>query len=351
MAFDFYRDLEPAFFEKIQNEWALHHCLSVNVPDLDAGFFGHDKDGQPIDCNIYHPKYGYRGFLADSRDIIPSFSECTVYRDDKTGKHVYCRYCLPMLCEHEDGHFTNKDGDEVVKAEVIFGGQKRLAEGEADFAEIFCRELAANGLTDVPATKRDVFVTELREYVTTLIQLHRDNAQYGKGRKIALIELANEFLTYLNKLQVGISPDAGNTAANDDNISAEAKPAFSIEGASAFLEIVNGFFPDTQQVALEALIRKQHKPAETLLFRSNGNRLADAFKQLYEANFITGCQKKDLAQWIAQNFQYQNKGIKSYKLATLESIISNKEGKMPCKKPLLKVVRNDSTGRYTIRQA
>ncbi|MFZ4523838.1 MAG: hypothetical protein ACOYNC_19205 [Bacteroidales bacterium] len=73
-----------------------------------------------------------------------------------------------------------------------------------------------------------------------------------------------------------------------------------------------------------------------VVFLDMGNRLADAFKQLYEANIIRGCQKKELESWISRNFAYVYRGeIRPFLPKYLNEIISTTKDK--CKRPFLDV--------------
>jgi hypothetical protein len=70
-----------------------------------------------------------------------------------------------------------------------------------------------------------------------------------------------------------------------------------------------------------------------LHFRSNGNRLADAFKQLIKADLIINCTQKQLEIWIGSSFTYQYREIvKVFTDDYLEKCISRNE--YPCKNPL-----------------
>jgi hypothetical protein len=125
------------------------------------------------------------------------------------------------------------------------------------------------------------------------------------------------------------------------------KPVFKSEYAPQIFEILKDFFGKEQQAELDLLLKTGNGNSEHLIFRDSGNRLADAFKQLIEADLITQCNKKGLENWISHNFKYtQNDRIKEYKPRYLNDIISSKCDK--CKKPLLNVKPNRSTGEIII---
>ncbi|MCX2492993.1 hypothetical protein OQX63_05890 [Pedobacter sp. PF22-3] len=73
-----------------------------------------------------------------------------------------------------------------------------------------------------------------------------------------------------------------------------------------------------------------------MIFKGNSNKLADAFKQPYEANLIVGCNKAELEKWILKHFSYSN-GVKvnEYSEGWLSAIISS-DTKV-CKSPILEV--------------
>ncbi len=114
-------------------------------------------------------------------------------------------------------------------------------------------------------------------------------------------------------------------------------PVFDAQIIDTILEILNVHFRN-QNKELKSLLENQHKPTEKLNFTNNGNKLADFFKQLFEAKLISNCTKKELEQWIFENFTFKSGGTqKDFKLKTLEDIISNKGAKPPCMNPLIKM--------------
>lgn len=126
-------------------------------------------------------------------------------------------------------------------------------------------------------------------------------------------------------------------------------PIFNEQAATTFLEIVKDFFSKKHHTDLQELLNGK-KPKEKLLFLSNGNKLADAFKQLFEANFIVGCTKKVLERWILEHFEYKSRINKQcFKPSTLSDIISSDKNK--CSNPLLNVTLDKATGKYYISQA
>jgi hypothetical protein len=90
---------------------------------------------------------------------------------------------------------------------------------------------------------------------------------------------------------------------------------------------------------LHLLLKDNILPKDKLLFNSNGNQLADAFKQLIEANFIVSCSKAELEGWIIDNFQYaSNSQSKPFTAGYLNGIISS-DVKI-CKSPIVKISKD-----------
>ena len=70
-----------------------------------------------------------------------------------------------------------------------------------------------------------------------------------------------------------------------------------------------------------------------LVFMGNGKQLAEAFKQLFDANLIAACNKAELQNWIKTHFVYREKGIqKNLTEKYLQDIISSNT--KACKSPL-----------------
>ena len=125
------------------------------------------------------------------------------------------------------------------------------------------------------------------------------------------------------------------------------KPIFNPISIDEIYNVLKGFFSINHQQQLIKILQSGGKASEKLIFLDNGNRLADAFKQLIKTDIITGCTQLELEAWILKNFQYRYRGqIKDFKARYLNDIISTNKDK--CQKPLLNVYRNSSTDKYTI---
>ena len=180
----------------------LYSFLSIPAPDiLHENAFWHNENNEPLDCNIYHPKYGdYPGFETTTKEVIvTSFNPVTIYQDSETGKYVYCKYDLQMLCVVDEENFINKDGKKVIKVNYLQTNNTRLAESEQDFESIYKREFESKLLTDTLETRK-VLNQELINYVNGLTALHKERSTY-KDIDINTLSVAGRFIAYLNNLQ------------------------------------------------------------------------------------------------------------------------------------------------------
>jgi hypothetical protein len=120
----------------------------------------------------------------------------------------------------------------------------------------------------------------------------------------------------------------------------EAKPVFKEGAAEEFYELVKDYFRPVDQSHLKNLLMNQAVPKDSLLFRGTGNQLADAFKQLFEANLIIACNKIELINWIIEHFEYVDRGaVKKYSEKYLLDIISSNT--KSCQSPILNVRKKD----------
>lgn len=78
-------------------------------------------EGQSIDCNIYHPKYG--------KQYEANFFNSVHYTDSKTGKKITCLHYFEILCVHENDIYTNKEGVQIFKKDVSFPKSKKAETG------------------------------------------------------------------------------------------------------------------------------------------------------------------------------------------------------------------------------
>jgi hypothetical protein len=114
---------------------------------------------------------------------------------------------------------------------------------------------------------------------------------------------------------------------------------FTLNSSDIVYEIFKDFFSIAQRDKLKNILKNGSSIDEKLIFTDNGNRLTDAFKKLYESEYITGCNKKDLSNWIKTNFLYTDKkSVKSFTDDYLKKGISRNFD--PCKRPLLNIKEN-----------
>ncbi len=117
-------------------------------------------------------------------------------------------------------------------------------------------------------------------------------------------------------------------------------PKFSEQFIGDFLQLMKTYFSEAHHTQLTTLINTNTQPENQLIFKGNGNQLADVFKQLYEANIIVGCKKTDLEKWIAKHFLYATGDVpKEYTEGWLSSIIST-DTKF-CKSPIMVIRMKD----------
>jgi hypothetical protein len=118
-------------------------------------------------------------------------------------------------------------------------------------------------------------------------------------------------------------------------------PTFKPGIASQLLDLLREYFVSADHPKLERLLLSDEAPDKPLVFRGFGNQLADAFKQLFDARLIVGCQMADLERWIAPNFTYlSNQGeVRELTEGYLNGLMSTKT--RPCKSPILKIEQKE----------
>lgn len=215
---------KPGEWDKINNRNAINDFFKLPAPDnIIKNAFIHDiKNDKPIDCNIYHPKYGvYPGFETVHDDVMAQGIE--VQNEDGTkdaqaifyplrysvnGKYVHCHYSQNILCEHweygedefvkedEYRNVTNKDGIPVHLVDFTLSHQTRNVETESDFQLIYQREFDNAHLDNTPEAI-EAFKKGLITKVEHLIQLHQINSDFNKNTDFNIIGLATRFKKYL----------------------------------------------------------------------------------------------------------------------------------------------------------
>jgi hypothetical protein len=114
-------------------------------------------------------------------------------------------------------------------------------------------------------------------------------------------------------------------------------PTFKPSIPLQLLDLLREYFVSEDYAGLEKLLLSDEAPDRPLVFRGFANQLADAFKQLFDARLIVGCQMADLERWIAPKFNYLSNQAEARELTEgyLNGIMSTKT--RPCKSPILKI--------------
>ena len=112
------------------------------------------------------------------------------------------------------------------------------------------------------------------------------------------------------------------------------KPCFKPESIDSIITTLKDFFDSTEHIELRRIIEAGSNANEKLLFKDNGNKLTDCFRELFNKKAITGCTKTVLINWIIDNFNFTNgSSKKDYSFANVEKVISSKY--RLCKNPII----------------
>ncbi|MBZ4192158.1 hypothetical protein [Niabella beijingensis] len=253
-----------------------------------------------------------------------------------TARPIFVRNTILELLQNLD---SNPGPGTVLQLSLLIGIEKwmlgiDLNEGDTGYDEmqrlfnwIFKRQLDVMVAYDISIIKNDnskVF----DEYLLTT----RVGAIYGDYKDGKFDEQDED------ELNAGADvADVDTVADQCDNITHDF-PSFRLESIPEILEMLKDFFNEEDQARLETLIRTGKIEGEKLLFQSAGKRLSDFFKQLIIHDFITGCQKKTLVQWIAANFRYLKRGvIQDYKIGTVLKTISRND--YDSMNPIMEIVK------------
>jgi hypothetical protein len=145
-----------------------------------------------------------------------------------------------------------------------------------------------------------------------------------------------------NLTKPGISKESEALFENNSATkSIDRYPTFKPGIASQLLDLLREYFVSTDHPKLEKLLLSDEIPNSPLVFRGFGNQLADAFKQLFDARLIVGCQMADLERWIAPKFNYLSTQAEARELTEgyLNGLMSTKT--RPCKSPILKIEQKE----------
>ncbi|MGV8880128.1 MAG: hypothetical protein ACOH2A_13985 [Sphingobacteriaceae bacterium] len=135
------------------------------------------------------------------------------------------------------------------------------------------------------------------------------------------------------------TPEPGTE--NESSTNPSRYPTFSPSIASQLLDLLRAYFVKKNHLKLEKLLLSDEVPDKPLVLRGFGNQLADAFKQLFDARLIVGCQMADLERWITPKFNYLSHHAEARELTKgyLNGLMSTKT--RPCKSPILKIEQKD----------
>lgn len=193
-----------------------------------------------------------------------------------------------------------------------------------EFAEIFYNDLLEPGKTDAIVTPE--FIEDLCDSI--------------REREESLAAFIAE-ITALVKTE-GQDSEV-EKISKPSPIRIRRYPVFVEDIADQFFKIFKEYFDENEQQPLFLLLTNNVSPKGKLLFNSNGNQLADAFKQLIEANLIVSCNKAELESWIIEHFIYVSNSLaKSFTAGYLNGIISS-DVKI-CKSPIVVVAGSRTTG-------
>ena len=173
-------------------------------------------------------------------------------------------------------------------------------------------------------------------------QFVEDLADSIKLRELFLKELIQDTEATLKKM----APATNEISSQSEDIQLSLQetvkpiiryPIFTDGTTEQFFNVLKPYFAQEDHSRLSYLLFKNIEPATPLIFRGNGNQLADAFKQLFDNNIIVGCLQTDLEKWIAPKFLYLSGQGHPRELTEdyLNSLISTKT--RPCKSPILKI--------------
>jgi len=194
---------------------------------------------------------------------------------------------------------------------------------QSDYKDIYIGDEFVESLHDTLKI-RDKFLSELISEIDEILHPRETFEEWmAKQKSPEQVEDATAELSP----KIPYNPDAG-------------RPKFNHQYIDDFLQLIKTYFSEEHFNQLDSLIKAEEKPASQLIFNGNSNKLADAFKQLYEANLIVGCSKVELEKWILKHFLYSNGDkVNEYSEGWLSAIISS-DTKV-CKSPILEVRMKD----------
>lgn len=194
---------------------------------------------------------------------------------------------------------------------------------QSDYKDIYIGDEFVESLHDTLKI-RDKFLSELVNEVDEILN-PRETFEEWMAKQKSPQQV--EDITPEQPTKIPYNPDSG-------------RPKFNHQYIDDFLQLIRTYFSEEHFSQLDALIKADEQPASQMIFNGNSNKLADAFKQLYEANLIVGCNKAELEKWILKHFLYSNGDkVNEYSEGWLSAIISSDT--KDCKSPILEVRMKD----------
>jgi hypothetical protein len=190
---------------------------------------------------------------------------------------------------------------------------------QSDYKDIYIGDEFVESLLDTLKI-RDKFLSELVNEIDEILNPRETFEEWIAKQES---EQQTEDVAPEQPLKIPYNPEAG-------------RPKFNHQFTDDFLKLIKTYFSEEHFVQLTALIKSDEQPITQLIFNSRGNQLADAFKQLYEANLIVGCNKAELEKWVLKHFLYSIRDkVNEYTEGWLSAVISS-DTKV-CKSPILEV--------------
>jgi len=194
---------------------------------------------------------------------------------------------------------------------------------QSDYKDIYIGDEFVESLLDTLKI-RDKFLSELVNEIDEILN-PRETFEEWMAKQES--QQQTEDVAPEQPLKIPYNPEAG-------------RPKFNHQFTGDFLKLIKTYFSEEHFVQLTALIKSDEQPITQLIFNGRGNQLADAFKQLYEANLIVGCNKAELEKWVLKLFLYSIRDkVNEYTEGWLSAVISS-DTKV-CKSPILEVRMKD----------
>lgn len=252
-------------------------------------------------------------------------------------------YCFEKELNRLKGSLTPKIYSNLLQKIVTVPQQNYLKEKDVFFKYL---EKAQLDFEEKYSVKKSDFYSKCLIALSVKLEVEKkESTGVGITRTYHYVNLPND-LKFLVSMKIHIkykSLQFNDTPKPQQNEIAKTempqelyipKPCFEPESIESIIQDLNTFFDISQHSELKRIIETGSNTNEKLLFRDNGNRLTDYFKELFESDIIIGCTKKDLINWIVENFKYTYRSTqKEFIYKTVEKIISNKD--RLCKNPII----------------